>query len=404
MTRSTERILTTHVGSLPRPQDVVDCLFAEDRGEAHDSARCEETISRAVHDIVRKQAQVGIDVVSDGEMSKISYATYIRHRLNGFEIGSVPRATPQDLDDYPEYRDKIAAAGATPKYVRPICKGPITVKTLAPVKRDIERLQGAIAATRAERAASGAGADPAADGAGAPQGFITAVSPGTIAVFQPNEHYPSHAAYLEALAVAMRAEYEAIAQSDLLLSIDCPDLGMGRHIRFRAVDDEEFLRNAALQVEALNDALANVPADRARLHICWGNYEGPHTRDIPLRKVLPILLRAKPAQLLIEAANPRHEHEWELWEQTRLPDDKVLVPGVLDTSCNFVEHPELVAQRIVRFAKLVGRDRVIAGTDCGFGTFAGFGAVHPAICWVKMQSLVEGARLATQKLWRHTHT
>ncbi len=404
MTRSTERILTTHVGSLPRPQDVVDCLFAEDRGEAHDSARCEETISRAVHDIVRKQAQVGIDVVSDGEMSKISYATYIRHRLNGFEIGSVPRATPQDLDDYPEYRDKIAAAGATPKCVRPICKGPITVKTLAPVKRDIERLQGAIAATRAERAASGAGADPASDGAGAPQGFITAVSPGTIAVFQPNEHYPSHAAYLEALAAAMRAEYEAIAQSGLLLSIDCPDLGMGRHIRFRAVDDEEFLRNAALQVEALNDALANVPADRARLHICWGNYEGPHTRDIPLRKVLPILLRAKPAQLLIEAANPRHEHEWELWEQTRLPDDKVLVPGVLDTSCNFVEHPELVAQRIVRFAKLVGRDRVIAGTDCGFGTFAGFGAVHPAICWVKMQSLVEGARLATQKLWRHTHT
>ncbi len=390
MIRSTERILTTHVGSLPRPQDVVDCLFAQDRGETYEAAHFEEVIGRAVRDVVRKQAEVGIDVVSDGEMSKISYATYIRHRLNGFEIGAVPRATPQDLDDYPEYRDKIAAAGATPKYVRPICKGPITVKTLAPVEQDIARLQRALAIAGAERSANGAGAS---------QGFITAVSPGTIAVFQPNEHYPSHAAYLEALATAMRAEYAAIARSGLLLSIDCPDLGMGRHIRFRAVDDEEFLRNAALQIEALNHALADVPAEQTRLHICWGNYEGPHTRDIPLRKVLPVLLKAKPSQLLIEAANPRHEHEWELWEETRLPEDKVLVPGVLDTSCNFVEHPELVAQRIVRYAKLVGRERVIAGTDCGFGTFAGFGAVHPAICWVKMQSLVEGAKLATQKLW-----
>ncbi len=390
MVRSTERILTTHVGSLPRPQDVVDCLFAQDRGETYDAAHFEEVIGRAVRDVVRKQAEVGIDVVSDGEMSKISYATYIRHRLNGFEIGAVPRATPQDLDDYPEYRDKIAAAGATPKYVRPICKGPITVKTLAPVEQDVARLQRALATASAEHSASGTGAS---------QGFITAVSPGTIAVFQPNEHYSSHAAYLEALATAMRAEYATIARSGLLLSIDCPDLGMGRHIRFRAVDDEEFLRNAALQIEALNHALADVPAERTRLHICWGNYEGPHTRDIPLRKVLPVLLKAKPSQLLIEAANPRHEHEWELWEETRLPEDKVLVPGVLDTSCNFVEHPELVAQRIVRYAKLVGRERVIAGTDCGFGTFAGFGAVHPAICWVKMQSLVEGAKLATQKLW-----
>ncbi len=390
MPLSTQRILTTHVGSLPRPQDVVDYLFAQDRDEAQDPSRFDEVIGRAVRDIVRKQAEVGIDVVSDGEMSKISYATYIRHRLNGFEIGAVPRATPQDLDDYPEYRDKIAAAGATPKYVRPICKGPITVKTLAPVEQDIARLQRALAIAGAERSANGAGAS---------QGFITAVSPGTIAVFQPNEHYPSHAAYLEALATAMRAEYAAIARSGLLLSIDCPDLGMGRHIRFRAVDDEEFLRNAALQIEALNHALADVPAEQTRLHICWGNYEGPHTRDIPLRKVLPVLLKAKPSQLLIEAANPRHEHEWELWEETRLPEDKVLVPGVLDTSCNFVEHPELVAQRIVRYAKLVGRERVIAGTDCGFGTFAGFGAVHPAICWVKMQSLVEGAKLATQKLW-----
>ena len=387
MAPSTDRILTTHVGSLPRPQDVVECLFAQDRGEAYDPARFEEVIGHAVEQTVRKQAEVGLDVVSDGEMSKISYATYIRHRLNGFEVGTVPRATPQDLDDYPEYRDRIAAAGATPKYVRPICKGPITVKTLEPVRRDIARLEAALAAS-AERFSGGVA-----------MGFITAVSPGTIAVFQPNEHYASHAAYLEALAEAMRSEYELIAASGLQLSIDCPDLGMGRHIRFRDADDAEFLRNAALQIEALNHALGNVPADRVRLHVCWGNYEGPHTRDIPLRKVLPILLGAKPAQLIIEAANPRHEHEWELWAETALPDDKVLVPGVLDTCSNFVEHPELVAQRILRYAGLVGRERVIAGTDCGFGTFAGFGKVHPAICWAKLEALCEGARLATRKLW-----
>jgi 5-methyltetrahydropteroyltriglutamate--homocysteine methyltransferase len=390
MEPSTDRILTTHVGSLPRPQDVVECLFAQDRGDAYDPARFETVIGRAVEQIVRKQAEVGVDVVSDGEMSKISYATYIRHRLNGFEVGTVPRATPQDLDDYPEYRDKIAAAGATPKYVRPICKGPISVKTLEPVRRDVARLEGALAAA-GERSRGGVA-----------KGFITAVSPGTIAVFQPNEHYSSHAAYLEALAEAMRGEYELIAASSLLLSIDCPDLGMGRHIRFRDADDAEFLRNAALQIEALNHALVNVPADRVRLHVCWGNYEGPHTRDIPLRKVLPILLEAKPAQLLIEAANPRHEHEWELWAETPLPDDKVLVPGVLDTCSNFVEHPELVAQRILRYAGLVGRERVMAGTDCGFGTFAGFGKVHPAICWAKLEALAEGARLATRKLWPRT--
>jgi 5-methyltetrahydropteroyltriglutamate--homocysteine methyltransferase len=391
VTASAERILTTHVGSLPRPQEVVDCLFAQDRGDAQDEAHFDRVMRGAVDDVVRKQAQVGLDVIGDGEMSKISYATYIRHRLNGFEVGNVPRATPQDLDDYPEYRDKIAAAGATPKYLRPICKGAISVKTLKPVQADIARLRAALAQATGGRTTA----------AGAPQGFMTAVSPGTVAVFQPNEYYPSHASYLQAVADAMRPEYEAIVSSGLMLSIDCPDLGMGRHIRFRDADDDEFLRNAALQVEALNSALAGVPAERVRLHICWGNYEGPHTRDIPLGKVLPILLRAKPAQLLIEAANPRHEHEWELWERNRLPDDKVLVPGVLDTSCNFVEHPELVAQRIVRYAGLVGRERVIAGTDCGFGTFAGFGAVHPAICWAKMQSLVEGARLASARLWQH---
>jgi 5-methyltetrahydropteroyltriglutamate--homocysteine methyltransferase len=378
---STDRILTTHVGSLPRPQEVVDLLFAEDRGEAYEAAKSDEILRRSVQDVAKLQADAGIDVVSDGEMSKISYATYIRHRLTGFAPGSVPRATPADLDDYPEYRDKIAAMGATPKYIRPICKSPIKVKDLAPAQRDVARLKEAISQTNAV------------------EGFLTAASPGVIAVFQPNEYYPSHQAYLEALADAMRAEYETIVRSGLLLSIDCPDLAMGRHIKFRDADDAEFVRNAELQIEALNHALTGVPADRVRLHVCWGNYEGPHTRDIPLKKILPVVLKAKPMALLIEGANPRHEHEWELWKSQKLPDDKVLIPGVLDTSCNFVEHPELVAQRIVRYANVVGRERVVAGTDCGFGTFAGFGAVHPAICWQKMRSLSEGARLATKKLW-----
>jgi 5-methyltetrahydropteroyltriglutamate--homocysteine methyltransferase len=381
MQLSTDRILTTHVGSLPRPQEVVDFLFAQDRGDSYDRTGFDDALQRAVAGSVSRQSEAGIDVVSDGEMSKISYATYIRHRLTGFEPGNVPRATPADLDDFPEYRDRIAAMGATPKYVRPICKGPIAVKDPEPLHQDIARFKRALSAADVVDA------------------FMTAVSPGTIALFQPNEYYPSRQAYLEALAGAMRAEYETIVESGLLLQVDCPDLGMGRHITFRDADEGEFLRNAAMQVEALNHALANVPADRVRLHVCWGNYEGPHHRDIPLAKVLPVLLQVKPMALLIEGANPRHEHEWEIWKNHPLPPDKILVPGVIDTSCNFVEHPELVAQRIVRYADLVGRDRVMAGTDCGFGTFAGFGAVHPAICWAKLRSLAEGARLATAKLW-----
>jgi len=381
MKTSTDRILTTHVGSLPRPKDVLDLLFAQDRGEPYDTAQFEEAMARGVADAVRRQSDAGLDIQNDGETAKISYATYIKHRLNGFEIGNAPRATPQDLDDYPEFRDKLASEGATPKYTRPICRGPISVKTLQPLHDDIRRLQAVLRDSKAT------------------EGFMSAVSPGTIAVFQPNEYYPSHEKYLEALAEAMRPEYEAIVKSGLILQVDCPDLGMGRHIRFRDADDNEFLRNAALQVEALNHSLSNVPADRVRLRICWGNYEGPHTRDIPLSKVLPTLLKVKPMGLLIEGANPRHEHEWELFRDTKLPEDKVLVPGVLDTTTNFVEHPELISQRIRRYADLVGRERVMAGTDCGFGHFAGFGAVLPVICWAKMQSLAEGARLASKKLW-----
>jgi 5-methyltetrahydropteroyltriglutamate--homocysteine methyltransferase len=378
---STERILTTHVGSLPRPQDVVDLLFAQDRGEPGDPAKFDETMRRAVGEAVNRQCEAGIDIVSDGETSKISYATYIRHRLTGFEPGTVPRATPQDLDDFPEYRDKIAASGATPKYQRPICKGPIKVKDLAPVHQDIARMKDALSR------------------ANAVEGFMTAASPGTIAVFQPNEYYPSHEKYLEALAEAMRSEYEAIVNAGLILSVDCPDLAMGRHIRFRGVDDDEFVRNAELQVEAMNHALANVPADKVRFHICWGNYEGPHTRDIPFAKILPVALKAKPMAMLVEGANPRHEHEWELWKTYKLADGKVLIPGVIGSNTNYVEHPDGVAHRIMRYAEVVGREHLMAGTDCGFGTFAGFGAVYPPLCWLKMKSLAEGAKLASEKLW-----
>jgi 5-methyltetrahydropteroyltriglutamate--homocysteine methyltransferase len=380
MKTSTERILTTHVGSLPRPQEVADLLFAQDRGERYDPAHFDEVMRRAVSEAVRLQQEAGIDIVSDGETSKISYATYIRHRLTGFE-GDSPRPTPQDIDELPDYRDKLVAQGASAKYLRPVCKGPIKVKDGEPLRRDIGRMKEALGK------------------ANVTEGFMNAVSPGTIAVFQPNEYYSSHAAYIEALADAMREEYETIVQSGLLLQVDCPDLAMGRHSRFRDLTDEEFLRTAEVQVDALNHALANVPADRTRLHICWGNYEGPHTHDIPLVRVLPLLLRAKPMALLIEGANPRHEHEWEIWRTYRLPSEKILVPGVLDSSCNFVEHPELIAQRLIRFAENVGRERVIAGTDCGFGTFAGFGPVHPSVCWLKMRSLAEGAALASNKLW-----
>jgi 5-methyltetrahydropteroyltriglutamate--homocysteine methyltransferase len=381
MLRSTERIMTTHVGSLPRPQDVVDALFTQDRGETYDQAAFDSTMRRAVDEAVAQQRVAGIDVVSDGEMSKISYATYIRHRLSGFTIGEAPRATPKDLDDYPSFKDRLSRLGATPKYHRPICTGPVVTKDLSSLQADIANLRAA-----AERQ-------------GVQEAFMNAASPGVIAVFQPNEYYPTHEAYLFALAEAMRPEYEAIVEAGLLLQIDSPDLAMGRHIRFRDDDESTFLANARLQVEALNHALRNVPADRVRMHVCWGNYEGPHHYDIPLRAIVDVVLTAKPMALLIEGANPRHAHEWAVWREVRLPEDKVLVPGVIDSVSNFVEHPELVAERICRMAELVGRERVIAGTDCGFGTFAGFGAVHPEIAYAKLRSLAEGATLATRQLW-----
>lgn len=380
-----KRILTTHVGSLPRPQRVVDQLFAQDSGMNYDPAQFERVMADETEAIVSAQVASQVDIVSDGEMSKISYATYIRHRLTGFEIGEMPRATPKDLDDFPDFKERLAKLGATPKYHRPICTGPIAVKDLSGLQRDIQNLLTAQKKSGAQRA------------------FMNAASPGVIAVFQPNRYYASNEKYLEALASAMQTEYETIVEAGLDLQIDAPDLGMGRHIRFRDDSEQEFLRNANLQVEALNHALRNIPAEKIRMHICWGNYEGPHHHDIGLDRVIGLVCQAKPATILFEGANPRHAHEWEVWQDAQekglVPENKVLCPGLIDSVSNFIEHPRLVAQRLLQYANIVGRERVMAGTDCGFGTFAGFGAVHPPIAFAKLKSMAEGAAMASKVLW-----
>ena len=381
MKTSTDRILTTHVGSMPRPQAVVDQLFAQDQGQAYDQAEFDQVMQMAVREVAAKQVAAGVDIISDGEMSKISYATYIRHRFTGFEIDEVPRATPKDLDDFPAYKQRLAEAGGTPKYHRPVVRDAITIKDLSPLEKDIDNLLAA------------------QEAAGAAEAFMNSASPGVIAVFQPNEYYPNDEQFLEALAEVMKVEYEKITAAGLILQVDCPDLAMGRHIRFRDDDTATFKKAAQAQVEALNYALENVPADQARMHLCWGNYEGPHHHDVDLREIIDIVLSAKPQAIQFEGANPRHQHEWQIWAEANIPADKILIPGMLDTTTNFVEHPELVAQRIERYSAIVGKERVIAGTDCGFGTFAGFGAVHPDIAYAKLRSLAAGARIASQRLW-----
>lgn len=381
MKQSTERILTTHVGSMPRAQYVVDQLFAQDKGEDYDPVEFDNVMSKAVQEVAQKQVESGVDIISDGEMSKISYATYIRHRLTGFEIAEVPRATPKDLDDFPAFKKRLAEQGGTPKYHRPVVRGEIKIKDLEPLEKDIANMKAALASS------------------GAQEGFMNAASPGVIAVFQPNEYYANDEDYLQALAEVMKVEYEKITEAGLILQVDCPDLAMGRHIRFRDDDTDTFKKAAQRQVEALNYALENVPADRVRMHLCWGNYEGPHTHDVDLDEIIDIVMSAKPQAIQFEGANPRHAHEWQTWAEANIPDNKILIPGVLDTTTNFVEHPDLVAERIERYTNIVGKERVIAGTDCGFGTFAGFGAVHPDIAYAKLESLAEGARRASQKLW-----
>jgi 5-methyltetrahydropteroyltriglutamate--homocysteine methyltransferase len=367
-------IRTTHVGSLPRSAVVADLLFGREKGLPFDDAAYDAVMVDATREIVAKQREVGVDLPSDGETSKISYATYIKDRLTGFD-GDSPRRTPGDLLDFPAFRDRLAKAGGTPTYRRPKCVGPIAVKDLSPLHKDIAAMKAGMAA------------------AGYTEGFMNSASPGVIALFQPSDWHATTEAYLADIAAAMRAEYEAIVAAGLILQIDAPDLGLGRHMMYREMEEADVLKALEVHVEALNHALANVPGERVRMHVCWGNYEGPHTRDIALGTILPLLMKAKPRALLFEASNPRHAHEWTVWRDFAgiVPDDYVLIPGCLDSTTNFVEHPELVAQRLERFTAIVGKERVIAGTDCGFSTFAGFGAVDPDIAWAKLGALVEGA-------------
>ncbi len=380
MTTSTDRILTSHVGSLPRTQHVTDLIFAQENGTQYDQKDYQTTIANAVLAVVARQVKMGVDLVSDGEQSKISYATYIKDRITGFE-GDSPRRTPQDLEAFPSFMKRLAAAGGTPTYRRPRCTSEITPKTLEPLKVDIANLHAAMQATPPVGA------------------FMNAASPGVIALFQPNDFYPTQTAYLEALAEAMRPEYEAIVAAGFTLQLDSPDLGLGRHMMFKDKTEAEYIAVAIQHVEIMNHALRNVPAESVRMHVCWGNYEGPHHCDVPMKTVLPIALRAKPQALLFESCNPRHQHEWTVFRDAKIPSEKILVPGMLDSVSNFIEHPLLIAERIERFANIVGRDRVIAGTDCGFSTFAGFGNVDPEIVYAKLGALAEGAAIATERLW-----
>jgi len=380
MQRSTERILTTHVGSLPRSRAVTDVLFGRERDEPRNAGADDAVISDAVLQVVKRQTSVGVDIVSDGEMSKISYATYIARRFSGF-AGDTPREPGQDLIEFPSLLTKLAERGSTAKYRRPRCVGEVRVLDTGPLEKDLANLKAAVAASHPQEA------------------FMNAASPGVIALFQPNDYYRSPDDYLLALAEALRSEYEAIVAAGFILQIDAPDLAMGRHTMYRNRSLDEFAGLAARHIEVLNHALRNVPADRVRMHVCWGNYEGPHHHDVPMERLLPIVMKAKPQGLLFEGANPRHAHEWAAFRDSRMPDDKVLIPGVIATTTNYVEHPLLVAERIERLASIVGRERVIAGTDCGFGTFAGFGPVEPEIAYLKLASLVEGARIASERLW-----
>lgn len=370
------KILTSHVGSLPRTQDVVDFIFARENEQPFDQAAFDRAMTSAVDETVAKQVKAGIDIVSDGETSKISYATYVKDRYTGFS-GDSPRNAPADLKMFPGFLKRLANDGGTPQYARPMCTGDVTSKGQGELQKDIDNLKGAMAKHGAKR------------------GFMNAASPGVISLFLQNDHYKTREAYLAALADAMRVEYETIVASGLDLQLDCPDLALSRHMLFQDLSDTEFLKVAASHVEALNHALENVPEDKVRIHICWGNYEGPHCCDIPMDTVFSTLMSAKAQYLLFETSNPRHAHEWTVFRdrKSEIPDNKILVPGVVDTTTNFVEHPELVAQRIERFTGIVGADRVIAGSDCGFGTFAGFGAVDPDIAYAKLTSLSEGAAL-----------
>ncbi len=368
------KILTTHVGSLPRTQEVVDFIFAREKEQPYDQAAFDACMTSAVSETVRRQVEAGVDIVSDGETSKISYATYVKDRYTGFD-GDSPRNAPADLKQFPTFLQRLANDGGTPTYARPMCVGEVKSKGQGELEKDIANLKSAMAEHGVER------------------GFMNAASPGVISLFLQNDYYPTREAYLEALANAMKAEYETIVASGLNLQLDCPDLALSRHMLFTDLSDEEFIKVANSHVEALNYALSDVPAEKVRVHICWGNYEGPHICDIPMSKMFDTLMSTKARYVLFETSNPRHGHEWSVFKDRKndIPADKVLVPGVVDTTTNFVEHPDLVTERINRFVNIVGADRVIAGSDCGFGTFAGYGAVDPEIAYAKLSSLAQGA-------------
>jgi 5-methyltetrahydropteroyltriglutamate--homocysteine methyltransferase len=373
-----KQIRTTHVGSLPRKQEVVELIFAREQGEDYNQAAFDQTMTSNVSATVAKQVAAGIDIVSDGETSKISYATYVKDRYNGFG-GDSERNAPADLKLFPDFLEKLAQQGGTPDYARPMCNADISPKGGNDLQNDISNLTAAVKEH------------------GAPQGFMNSASPGVISLFLPNNHYPTREKYLEVLADVMKAEYEAIVNSGLHLQLDCPDLALSRHMLFTDLSDDEFVKVANLHVEVLNHALRDIDKSKVRVHICWGNYEGPHVCDISMSKMFDTLMSVDAQHLLFETSNPRHAHEWAIFSdrKSEIPDDKILIPGVIDSTTNFVEHPELVAQRIGNFTNIVGHERVIAGSDCGFGTFAGFGAVAPDIAYAKLASLVEGAALAS---------
>jgi 5-methyltetrahydropteroyltriglutamate--homocysteine methyltransferase len=383
MRTSTERILTTHVGSLPRSAEVVELLYQKDAGEPFDQLRLDAAVAAGVAEAVAKQVAAGVDVVSDGETGKVGYATYIKDRLSGF-AGHHTRPPHLDLAPYPELREALGRMLGKQSFKRAACVGPIELVDAAAIQKDLANLKAALVA----------------QGAGATEAFVNAASPGVISAFQSNRYYATHAAYVDAIAAAMKPEYDAIAAAGFILQLDCPDLAMARHTGFQELGLAEFLARAEYQVEALNHALRDVPAERMRMHICWGNYEGPHDHDIPLETILRLVMKAKPAGILFEAANPRHRHEWVVWRDAKLPADKVLIPGCISSTSNYVEHPRLIAEQLCQYADIVGRERVIAGADCGFGSFAGYSRVDPAVAYTKLRALAEGAALATDRLWR----
>ncbi|HKE39846.1 MAG TPA: cobalamin-independent methionine synthase II family protein [Casimicrobiaceae bacterium] len=381
MKRSTDRFLTTHTGSLPRPEDLIRIMYAKQEGVPVDAGALSERVASAVDEVVRKQAAAGIDVVNDGEMSKPSYATYITDRLSGFG-GSGNTFVYQDLADFPNLAKRVFGDPGRSRRKTPACNAPISVRDPQAAQIDVEHLKAPVKSVAAQEA------------------FLTAASPGVIGLFFRNEHYPTEEAYLFAIAEAMRPEYETIANAGIILQIDCPDLGMGRHIQHADLSLPEWRKKALLHIEVLNHAVANIPPERLRMHLCWGNYEGPHHCDVPLADVIDIVFRARPSAIAIEAANPRHAHEWKLFETVKLPEGKILIPGVIESKSNFIEHPELIAQRIGRYANLVGRENVIAGSDCGFGTWVGQAAVDPDVVWAKMAAMAEGARIASREFWK----